>query len=310
MNNNEWLIKEIESLKKEKKAIILAHYYQNDEIQAIADLVGDSYQLSSIAKNTDAQVIVFCGVHFMAETAKILSPEKEVILPVKTAGCYMADTITAEKLKEYRKNNPDDIIISYVNTSAEVKALSDVCVTSSNALKIMKHYQNKKIMYVPDQNLAKYAKDLYKDQLNIDYWDGFCYIHHHLSLKDLEVAKTMHPEALVVVHPEVPLELLTKADFVGSTKGILDFVKKSSGKEFIVGTEQGILYQLKKDNPDKEFFLLSKKLVCRTMKMTTLEDVYNALTKNENGRYEIIEIEKEVLLKAQRALNKMLELSK
>ncbi len=304
------ITKRIQELKKQKNAIILAHYYQNPEVQAVADYIGDSYQLSKIAKANTASVIIFCGVHFMAETAKILSPHKKVILPVKNAGCSMADSISYENLLKFKHENPNYIIIGYVNTSAIVKTLCDVCVTSSNAIKIINHYKKmgKKIMYVPDQNLAKYVNYLNQNNPTIDFWDGECYIHHNLTVDELARQKTFHPNAKVILHPEARLDLLQKADFIGSTKEMLDYVKKSDATEFIVGTEEGIRYCLEKDNPTKKFYMLSPKLVCGTMKMTKLIDVENALLEQGN-RYEEIKLDQETIELAGKALNKMLELS-
>lgn len=265
MENRE-ITNRILQLKKDKNAIILAHYYQNPEVQAIADYIGDSYQLSKIAKDNNASIIIFCGVHFMAETAKILSPNKKVIIPVKNAGCKMADSISYDDLLLFKKKNPEYIIIGYVNTSAKVKTLCDVCVTSSNAIKIINHYKGNKIMYVPDQNLAKYANYLNNDEHPIEFWDGCCHIHHKLTTGEVKLQKSMHPNAKVLLHPEARLDVLKLADYIGSTKGMLDYVATSDSKEFIVGTELGIIYSLEKNNPDKKFYKLSPNLVCGTMK--------------------------------------------
>lgn len=300
------LIEQIKQLKQDKNAIILAHYYQNGEIQDIADYVGDSYQLSKIAKNTDAEIIIFCGVHFMAETAKILSPEKKVYLPVKDAGCYMADTITEAELMKYQREHPGYKYIAYVNTSAKIKALSDICVTSSNALKVIKAFKDEKVLYLPDQNLAKYANYL-NDEKQIDYWHGYCDIHHTLTTEDVEIMKRKFPKAMFLVHPEAPLEVVLKADFAGSTKDILNFVSSSDHDEFIIGTELGIMHALEKENPNKKFHLLSDKLVCKTMKHTTLQDIYDILVLSSNGRYEEILLDQETIAKANHSLNEMLK---
>ena len=296
-------IEEIKKLKKEKNAVILAHFYQNKEIQDIADYVGDSLALSKIAANTDADIIVFCGVFFMAETAKILSPDKKVLLPKKNALCRMASMADYEELKAYKKSHPDTVIVTYVNTRANIKALSDVIVTSSNAEKIIKNYADKHIMYVPDKNLGLYLKD--KLNLNIDVWPGYCYIHELLTIKDVEKLKKVHPNAQVLIHPEAPLEVLKQADYVGSTKGILDFATRSSHDEFIIGTDEGIIHALEKANPNKKFYLLNKGLNCIDMKRITLEDLYISL------RDEIheIEVDEEIRKKAIIALDKMMELS-
>jgi quinolinate synthase len=294
---------DILKLKKEKNAVILAHYYQDSDIQDIADYVGDSLELSKIAAKTDAEIIVFCGVNFMAETAKILSPTKKVILPVKEAKCPMAMMVTAEKLKEYKKNNPDRKIICYVNSYADVKALSDVCVTSSNAEKIIMAYKDQKILYIPDKNLGLYLKDKY--HLDIEVWPGFCCIHNNLKPKDVIKMKEAHPNALVLIHPEAPLEVLRLADYIGSTKGIVEDASNSTHHEFIIGTEGGILHPLKKRNPDKTFHLLSQGLSCFDMKLTRLEDVYTAL---KDETYEII-VPEDIRIKAYESLKRMLEMS-
>ncbi len=298
-------VEEIKKLKKEKNAIILAHYYQNKEIQEIADYLGDSYKLSVIASETDADIIVFCGVHFMAETAKILSPDKKVLIPVMEAGCSMANMINEVSLSQYKEKNPDTKILCYVNSTANVKALSDCCVTSSNALKIIDHYlaAGQKILYCPDRNLAKYAMKL--RNVKFDCWDGDCCIHDSLTSHMVAKMKNKHQDALVVVHPEARLEVLECADYVGSTAGIIDFVKKSDAKSFIVGTEEGILHKLRKDNPNKEFYLLDEGLSCYDMKLTTLKDVYEVL-KNESNE---VTVEENIRKKAFDALDTMLKLS-
>ena len=298
-------VEEIKKLKKEKNAIILAHYYQNKEIQEIADYLGDSYKLSVIASETDADIIVFCGVHFMAETAKILSPDKKVLIPVMEAGCSMANMINEVSLSQYKEKNPDTKILCYVNSTANVKALSDCCVTSSNALKIIDHYlaAGQKILYCPDRSLAKYAMKL--RNVKFDCWDGDCCIHDSLTSHMVAEMKNKHQDALVVVHPEARLEVLECADYVGSTAGIIDFVKKSDAKSFIVGTEEGILHKLRKDNPNKEFYLLDEGLRCYDMKLTTLKDVYEVL-KNESNE---VTVEENIRKKAFDALDTMLKLS-
>ena len=295
--------KEIEKLKKDKNAVILAHYYQNGEIQDLADYVGDSYQLSVVASKTNADIIVFCGVDFMGETAKILSPEKKVLIPVMPSPCKMAMDINEKQLKEYKEKNPDRIIMAYVNTTSKVKALADVCVTSSNAEKIIEAYKDKKIMYCPDKNLATYVKE--KTNYDIDAWNGCCDIHDNLSIEDVKKQKELHPKALLLVHPEARTEVLKEADFIGSTKGIVEFAKTSNKTEFIIGTECGILHRLRKENPDKKFYLLSDKLLCNSMKLITPKDLYDCL--NEE-KFEV-KIDEETLIKAKKALTKMMELS-
>lgn len=296
-------IEEIKKLKKEKNAVILAHFYQKDEIQDIADYVGDSLYLSKVAASTKADIIVFCGVYFMAETAKILSPDKKVLLPKENALCRMAQMADYDELQVYKKNHPHTIIVTYVNTRANIKALSDVIVTSSNAEKIIEHYKDKHIMYVPDKNLGTYVKE--KTGYNIDVWPGFCYIHELLTIKDVENKKAEYPDALLLVHPEAPIEVLRQADFVGSTKNILDFATESKAKEFIIGTDKGIIHALQKANPDKKFHLLSRGLNCVNMKRISLEDLYLAL---RDEVYEIF-VDEDIRVKAVKALDKMMELS-
>lgn len=294
---------EIRKLKEEKNAVILAHYYQDKEVQDIADYVGDSLELSKIAAKSDKDIIVFCGVNFMAETAKILSPTKKVLLPVKEAGCPMARMIDAKRLTEYKKEHPDRIVICYVNSYADVKALSDVCVTSSNAEKIIMSYKDQKMLYIPDKNLGAYLKDKY--QLDIDLWPGYCCIHNNLKVEQVLSMKEKHPNAKVLIHPESPLEVLRHADYVGSTKGIIEYATSSDAKEFIIGTEMGILHPLQKRNPDKVFHILTTDLKCFDMKLTHIEDVYEAL---KNETYEIT-LDEELIKQAKRALDKMLEMS-
>jgi quinolinate synthase len=294
---------DILELKKTKHAVILAHFYQNAEVQDVADYVGDSLELSKIAATTDAKIIVFCGVNFMAETAKILSPSKKVLLPVKEAKCPMAMMISKEELGAYKQKNPDRIIICYVNSYADVKAMSDVCVTSSNAEKIISAYKDQKMLYIPDKNLGMYLKD--KLQVDIDLWPGFCCIHNRLTVKMVQKMKTQFPEALFLVHPEAPLAVSKIADYVGSTKGILEFATKSPHQEFIIGTEKGILHPLQKANPGKLFHILTPDLACFDMKLTTLPDVYAAL---RDETYEIT-VPEDIRIRAYAALHKMLEMS-
>jgi quinolinate synthase len=294
---------EISRLKKEKNAIILAHYYQEAEVQDVADYVGDSLELSRIAAKTTADTIVFCGVNFMAETAKILSPEKKVLLPVKEAKCPMAMMVDAPSLGRYRQEHPERVVICYVNSYADVKALSDVCVTSANAEKIVMNFKDRKILYVPDRNLGTYLRDKYA--LDIEVWPGFCCIHNNLRVSQILEMKQKHPDAEVLIHPEAPLKVLKYADFIGSTKQILDYATASANREFIIGTEEGILHPLRKRNPEKRFHLLSPALSCFDMKLTHLDDVLNAL-RNETCE---ITVPEETLQGARRALDRMMEMS-
>lgn len=302
---NKELINKIINLKKEKNAVILAHYYQNAEIQAVADYVGDSLALAQIASKTDADIIVFCGVHFMAETAKILCPDKKVLLPVMEAGCQMADMMNEMQLELYKKNNPDTKILVYVNSKAKVKALADCCVTSSNALRIIDYYVNKneKILYCPDQNLGKYAMSL--NNINIDVWNGYCKIHHELDINEVNKLLKENAGSEFIAHPECRLEILNLASYVGSTKQLIEYVSNSDCNKFIVGTEMGVLYEMKRRNPNKEFVVASKSLKCRDMKLISLEKLLECL---EDECNEII-IDSFTALNAKKCLDKMLELS-
>jgi len=301
MNKSE-LVDKILELKKKRNAIIVAHNYQVDEVQEIADVVGDSFALSKHCASTDADVIVFCGVHFMAESAKILSPEKTVLLPEIDAGCPMADMVTADALREEKKNHHGAVVVCYINSSAEVKAESDICCTSSNAVKVVRSLKEDEIIFVPDQNLGSYISRMVPEK-RIILWKGFCATHHRIKIEDVKKVKEQHPDALLLVHPECRPEVVDAADYVGSTKNIIDYATKSDKKKFIIGTEMGVLFKLKKDNPDKVFYLLSQGLVCPNMKKTSLQSVYNAL--NEM-KYEI-KLEENIRKAAQKALERMLE---
>ena len=298
------MIDEIKRLKKEKNAVILAHNYQIPEVQEIADIVGDSLKLSQEAAETSADMIVFCGVHFMAESAKILSPQKKVLLPVLDAGCPMADMITAPLLKAFKEAHPGVPVVCYVNTSAAVKALCDVSCTSSNAVKIVKGLGASKILFVPDKNLAHYVQQLVPE-VEIIPWDGFCITHERVSHEDVSQVKAKHPGAPLLVHPECNPIITLAADFIGSTSQIIAAVRGSNAKEFIIGTEMGILHTLRKENPGKTFHLLSPALICYNMKKTGLEDVYLAL---RDERHEI-KLDEALRLDAYRSLERMLALS-
>ncbi len=298
------IIGEIKRLKEEKNAVILAHNYQIPEIQDIADYVGDSLGLSRKAADTDADIIVFCGVHFMAESAKILSPNKKVLLPVLDAGCPMADMIDADQLKMFKEEYPDATVVCYVNSSAEVKAESDICVTSSNALKIIKSLDSKRIIFIPDQNLGNYISSKVPEK-EIICWEGFCITHHRVRHNEIDMIRRHKGKTKILVHPECNPAVVEKGDFVGSTSQIIEYIKQSDDKEFIIGTEMGILHTLRKQNPGKKFHLLSPALVCYNMKKTSLEDVYRALNEEKNE----ISVDNEVMDKAYKSLERMLELS-
>ena len=292
--------KEIAKLKKEKDAVILAHNYQIPDIQELGDYLGDSLALAKISTKLKEKFVVFCGVRFMAETVKILAPEKKVILPVIDAGCPLADTVNADQLKELKKQHPDAWVVSYVNTSAEVKALSDVCCTSSNAVTVVKNVPTKKIIFTPDKNLGWWvAKNVPDKELIL--WPGYCIVHEQFSLDDLKRSKQMHPDAQILAHPECRSEILENSDFVLSTAGMLEQVKSSKAKKFIIGTEEGLIYQLKKQNPDKIFYSLGNARTCINMKKTALKDVLRAFKKEEFR----IELDQAIIDKAKVALERM-----
>lgn len=297
------MIREIQRLKQERRAIILAHLYQPAEIQDIADFTGDSLELSRKAAATDAEVIVFCGVHFMAETANILSPDKIVLLPALQSGCRMADMVTAEALKRKREEKPDAVVVAYVNTSAEVKALSDICCTSANAVQVVASIpEGKEIIFVPDCNLGAYvAKQTGRD---MDLWQGYCPVHHHLPLEDVLAMKAQQPTAQVLAHPECPSAILAEADYIGSTMGIIRYVEESSADSFVIVTEGGVLHELSRRCPEKKFYLASTSLCCADMKYTTLEDIKNALESLEPQ----VAVPQAIREKAVSSLTKMLEI--
>jgi quinolinate synthase len=303
MNKDE-MIKEIIELKKKRNAVIVAHNYQVDEVQEVADIIGDSLALSKYCAGIDKDVIVFCGVHFMAESAKILSPEKTVLLPEIDAGCPMADMVTKEALIEEKKKYPDATVVCYINSSAEVKSECDICCTSSSAVDIVRAVKTKDILFVPDQNLGSFVAKMVPEK-NVILWKGFCVTHHRVKSEELAKVRELYPNAEVLVHPECQPGIVEAADFAGSTKQIIDYATKSPKKEFIIGTEMGVLYKLKKDNPDKSFYLLSKGLICPNMKKTSLSSVYNAL---KEMKY-VIELDEDIRLKAKKALDNMLALS-
>jgi len=295
------LVAQIKRLRADRDAVIVAHNYQIDEVQDIADKVGDSFALSSYCASVPKSVIVFCGVHFMAESAKILSPEKTVLLPEKDAGCPMADMIGADDLREAKKEHPGAAVVCYINSSAAVKAESDICCTSSNAVDVIRSLPNKEILFVPDKNLGHYVAREVPDK-RIILWEGFCITHQGVSADETMRVKAMHPDALLLVHPECRPEVVDLADFVGSTKQIIDYAASSKARKFIIGTEMGVLHKLKTDNPGKQFLLLSGRLVCPNMKKTRLKSVYNAL----DGMRNRIEVEESVRSRAYTALARML----
>jgi len=302
--SDDFYIEKIKKLRKEKNAVILAHNYQRSEVQDLADFVGDSLGLSQKAASTNADVIVFCGVHFMAETAAVLAPEKIVLLPDMQAGCPMADMITVEGLIEKKKEHPGAVVVCYVNSSAGIKAESDICCTSSNAVKVIESIdKDKKIIFVPDKHLGRFAAS--KTGREIIYWDGYCPTHLRMTTNDMLDAQKKHPEAKTLVHPECDLEIIGLADEALSTAGITKYVDKSMDREFIIGTEFGLIHRLEKNNPDKKFYLASQKLICPNMKLTTLDKIADVLENMTNR----ITVSEEIRNKAVKSLDRMLALS-
>ncbi|MES0341109.1 MAG: quinolinate synthase NadA [Candidatus Humimicrobiaceae bacterium] len=303
MNTIKSLADRIQILKEEKDAIILAHNYQVGEVQDIADFVGDSLQLSIEASKVTNSIIVFCGVHFMAETAKILNPDKMVLLPDSNAGCPMADMITADQLRELKEKHPGAVVICYVNSTAEVKALSDICCTSSNAIKVVESVpEDKDIIFIPDKYLGSYIQG--KTGRKMIFWNGYCPTHNRINAKQIIELKKKHLDAEVIVHPENTPEVIEVADRVESTGGMLKYMKDSDNKSFIVGTEVGIIHRLKKESPDKEFIPAFAKAICPNMKLITLEKVLWALEGEETK----IEVPEDIAVKAKSAIDRMIAL--
>ena len=321
MDDNEQIIKEINLLRKQKHAIIMAHYYQTADIQAIADFIGDSLALAQKAKTTDAQIIVLCGVHFMGETAKIICPDKKVLVPDMNAGCSLADSCKAEDLLRFKSEHPDHTVISYVNTTAEVKALTDVCVTSSNARKIVETFpKDAKLIFGPDRNLGNYINSVTGRQMLL--WHGACHVHERFSVERLVQLKKQYPAAKVLAHPECKAAVLTLADVIGSTAALLEYAKKSDENEFLVATEAGILFEMQRACPTKHFIPVPPEISetfdengnlipcacneCNYMRLNTMQKLYDCL-KNETNE---IVVDPEIARKAIGCIDRMLELSK
>jgi quinolinate synthase len=300
MKGDAALVEKIQALKEEREAIILAHNYQVGPVQDIADLVGDSLELSRAAASMEGKVIVFCGVDFMAETAAILSPEKKVLLPAADACCPMAEMVTAGELRVLRERYPDAAVVAYVNTTAEVKAASDICCTSANAVKVVESLDEERVIFVPDRNLALYVARF--SEKEILPWEGYCYVHDRYSQEDVRDARARHPGAELIVHPECRPEVIDLADGVFSTSGIIRHACTSPGKEFIIGTEVGILHRLGKECPEKRCSPLSEKAVCVNMKKTDLQKVYTALDRMEPR----VTVPGETARRARRAIDRML----
>jgi quinolinate synthase len=295
------MMEEIQALKKERHATILAHNYQIPAVQDVADLVGDSLELSRAAARLDSEVIIFCGVDFMAETAAILSPQKRVVIPEKGAWCPMAHMITPDQLKDLKALNPEAAVVCYVNSTAEIKAESDICCTSANGVQVVNSLPNREVIFVPDRNLAAYVAR-HTDKKIIP-WNGYCYVHDHFTPEDVKAARALHPGAEVLVHPECRPEVIDQADFVYSTAGMGKHAMASKAHEFIIGTETGMIYKLKKENPEKEFYPLSENAVCQNMKKTTLEKVLRSLQTLEPR----VTVPEEIAGRARMAIERMLK---
>lgn len=303
MNTRE-LQEEILKLKKEKNICILAHSYQSRPIVEVADYVGDSFQLSQMATKVDAKTVIMCGVRFMAETVKILSPEKTVLMPNKTAGCPMAEQMSPEYIESVKQEHPGAKVVAYINTTAALKTICDVCVTSASAVKIVSELPDKDILFIPDINLGSYVARMVPEK-NIILLNGGCPVHAAMTAQDVKEAKRLHPDSLFLVHPECKPEVVEQADFVGSTTAIMKFAQESDAKEFIIGTEISIAEHLACDCPDKKFYQLSSRLLCNDMKATTLVDLYNTLV---DGTGKEITLDSETIAKARVCIDKMLEL--
>ncbi|HEC89334.1 MAG TPA: quinolinate synthase NadA [Thermoplasmatales archaeon] len=299
MDYKDELIEEIRELKEKHNAVILSHVYQEGDIQDIADFVGDSLGLSRKAVETNADIIVFCGVLFMAETAYILNPDKKVLIPDPNAGCFLADTATLSKLKSKKREYPNAAVVSYVNSSAQIKAYSDVCCTSANAIQVVESIPNKEILFIPDRNLADYVAE-HTDKKIIP-WDGYCLVHENISIETIQRLKDMHPNAEIVVHPECKADARHIANYIGSTSAMARYISESPAKEFIVGTEDNFVYRVRRDNPDKIFYPVGTK--CIGMRRITLEKLRDSLLEM---KYEIT-IPENIRRKAKKALDKMLE---
>lgn len=296
------LIDKIKKLKKEKNAIVLAHCYQNVEIDEVADFVGDSLYLSKMAKETNADIIVFAGVSFMAETAKLLSPNKKVLLPRTESGCFMADMINLDSLREFKAQHPNIPVVCYVNSTAAIKAECDICCTSSNALDIVRNMKVPEVLFVPDTYLGKWV-EAQLDGVKVTTFNGFCPTHLRITPKDMEDARTKYPNAKILAHPECHFKVSALADYVGSTKAIMDYVANSSDKEFVIATEKGVVDRLTRDYKDKKFHLIKDTIVCQNMKWNTLDDIYNSLL---NETHEIF-LDETVSEKAIACINRMWE---
>ena len=298
------LIEKINKLKKEKNAVILAHCYQNAEIDEVADYVGDSLYLSQMAAKTDADIILFAGVYFMAQTAKILCPDKKVLLPRLESGCRMADMISLKQLREFKSKNPDIPTVCYINSTAEVKSECDICCTSSDAVKIVDSLKAEKVLFLPDTYLGKWVESKL-DGVQVITYPGFCPTHLQIRPEDINSAREKYPNAPVLAHPECHQSVTALADYVGSTTGIMKYAIESGKKQFIIATEKGVVDRLKRDYPEKEFILIKESIICPNMKWHNLIDIYNALEKEEHE----IDVDKEIASKALKCIDRMLDVS-
>lgn len=297
-------IQKINELKREKNAVLMAHYYVDGAVQDVADYIGDSYYLSHSATQIDKDIIVLCGVKFMGESAKALNPEKKILLPAEDAECPMAHMATVESIRNVREKYEDVAVVCYVNSTAELKAESDVCVTSANALSIVEKLPNKNIFFIPDRNLATYIAEKLPNK-NFIFNDGCCYIHDRITKEEVLQASEAHPAAKILVHPECKKEIADMADYVGSTSGIIGFVKESKEKEFIIVTEEGVLHELKKNAPDKLFYTVTNEQICPGMKKISLDNIIEVLEKESSQ----ILMDRELINGARKPMEKMLELA-
>ncbi|MEN7437705.1 quinolinate synthase NadA [Anaerostipes caccae] len=298
------LAKEIEELKRERNAVLLAHYYVDDAVQEIADYVGDSYYLAKVALKESKDVICFAGVSFMGESAKILNPDRTVIMPDQLADCPMAHMVDLDKIQKVRDEYDDLAVVCYINSTAEIKSYSDVCVTSSNAMKIVKSLPQKNIFFIPDENLGRYIGSKLPEK-NFIYNDGFCHVHTSITADNVKNAKEAHPDAEILVHPECTMDVVELADYVGSTSGIIDYATASDADKFIICTEMGVLYELKQKNPNKTFYSVGHRQFCPNMKRITLENVRDTLRDMKNQ----VELDETLRLDAKKALDEMLRIA-
>ncbi len=303
--DKEELKREILNLKREKNAAILAHYYQIDDIQEIADIRGDSLALAIEAAKLDTEIIVFCGVKFMAETAKVLCPDRKVLIPEIESVCPLADMATKEEVLKKKEKLGNPVVVSYVNTNVDVKTVSDICCTSANAVNVVRSVEEKRVLFVPDRNLGGYVKEQLPEK-EVILWDGYCPVHEEYSIEKLEKLKKEHPKAKIAVHPESPKAVRDVADFIGSTSGIINYVNNTDAGEFIIGTEEGILYELRLNNPDKRFYIIGNSSVCTNMKKITLESLYKALKEEV---YEI-SLDKSTIELAKKPIERMISIKR